>query len=116
MRTLHLKIEVLQEQLESARAGRLELLQRDDQLMQEVGQHRKERERLAAELTELRARPVVDEKSIRDALEVEWSEKLQTIVTQVSDHEADVGKAIEERETARAEPRKTAKLSRCSRN
>jgi CheY-like chemotaxis protein len=52
---------------------------------------------------------VVDEKAIRDKIEAEWSEKLQTIVNHMAtDHEADVGKAIEEREAARAEARNLA--------
>jgi CheY-like chemotaxis protein len=61
-----------------------------------------------AEATTPRA-AVVDEKAIRDKIEAEWSEKLQTIVNHIAtDHEADVGKAIEEREAARAEARNLA--------
>jgi len=48
----------------------------------------------------------VDEKALREKIDAEWSAKLQTIVSHIaSDHDADVGKAIEEREAARAEVR-----------
>ncbi|HLJ73295.1 MAG TPA: response regulator [Thermoanaerobaculia bacterium] len=49
---------------------------------------------------------MIDEKALREQIEAEWSAKLQTIVSHIaSDHEADIGKAIEEREAARAEVR-----------
>jgi CheY-like chemotaxis protein len=49
----------------------------------------------------------------RQAVEAEFDQKLQTIVTHLAaDHETDLGKAVEEREEARAELRSTAmKLS-----
>ena len=105
VRSLNLKMAMLQEQLESAREGRLGLLQRDDQLTQEL-------EKARTEIESLRAQ-TVDEKAVRDKVEAEYSEKLSTIVAHMAtDHEADVGKAIEEREAARAELRNlTGKLS-----
>jgi CheY-like chemotaxis protein len=117
MRSLNLKVKDLQNQLQSARDGRLGLLQRDDQLTQELERERGERQRLEGQITELRAAPAlaspVDETTVREKVEAEWSEKLQTIVNHIaSDHEADIGKAIEEREAARAEARNLAiKLS-----
>jgi CheY-like chemotaxis protein len=60
------------------------------------------------EIAASRGQPV-DEKALRDKVEAEWSEKLQTIVNHIaSDHESDIGKAIEEREAARAEARNLA--------
>src|SRR5205085_10477994 len=48
----------------------------------------------------------VDEQALREKIDAEWSAKLQTIVRHIaSDHESDIGKAIEEREAARAEVR-----------
>ncbi|HEX9500697.1 MAG TPA: response regulator, partial [Thermoanaerobaculia bacterium] len=112
VRALSLKMQTLQDQLQNARDGRLGLLQRDDQLSRELEHERKERERLETEIAQMRAQ-TFDEKAIRDKFEAEFSEKLQTIVGHMaSDHEADVGKAIEEREVARAELRNlTVKLS-----
>ena len=50
--------------------------------------------------------PGVNERALREKIDAQWSEKLQTIVSHMaSDHEGDVGKAIEEREAARAEVR-----------
>jgi CheY-like chemotaxis protein len=113
VRAMHQKLQALQDQLQSARDGRLGLLQRDDQLSKELEQALKDRARLEADLAALRATPPVDEKAIRYKIEAEYGEKLQTIVAHMAtDHEADVGKAIEEREAARAEMRNlTAKLS-----
>ncbi|HEY8183285.1 MAG TPA: response regulator [Thermoanaerobaculia bacterium] len=113
VRAMHQKLQALQDQLQSARDGRLGLLQRDDQLSKELEQALKDRARLETDLAALRATPPVNEKAIRDKMEAEFSEKLQTIVAHMAtDHEADVGKAIEEREAARAEMRNlTAKLS-----
>jgi len=52
-----------------------------------------------------RANPV-DEKALREKMETEFSEKLQTIVTHMAtDHETDVGNLTEEKEAARAEVR-----------
>src|SRR6266852_505813 len=116
LRSLNLKVKALDQQLQSTRDGRLGLLQRDDQLTQQLDREKKERERLEQEIAALRSQaptPTVDEKGIRDKVDAEWSEKLQTIVNHMaSDHESDVGKAIEEREAARAEARNLAvKLS-----
>ncbi|MDQ6800035.1 MAG: response regulator [Acidobacteriota bacterium] len=113
VRAMTMKMQSLQDQLQSARDGRLGLLQRDDQLSRELEHERKERERLEAELATLRSQPVVDEKALRYKIEAEFGHKLQTIVGHMAtDHEADVGKAIEEREAARAELRNlTGKLS-----
>src|SRR5262249_17911624 len=57
--------------------------------------------------------PALDEQAIRERVEGEWSAKLQTIVSHLaSDHEADVGKALEEKEAAKAEVRNlTVKLN-----
>jgi CheY-like chemotaxis protein len=113
VRAMNQKMQPLLDQLQSARDGRLGLLQRDDQLSKELEQALKDRARLEADLAALRATPPVDEKAIRYKIEAEFGEKLQTIVAHMAtDHEADVGKAIEEREAARAEMRNlTAKLS-----
>jgi CheY-like chemotaxis protein len=47
-----------------------------------------------------------NETELREKIDAEWSAKLQTIVAHLaSDHEADIGKAIEEKEAARAEAR-----------
>lgn len=104
-RAANLKIQDLERQLGSARDGRLGLLQRDDQVMQELEAERQNRQRLEEQIASLQSRGV-DEKAIREKVEAEWSEKLQTIVNHIAtDHESDVGKAIEEREAARAEAR-----------
>ena len=110
LRSLNLKLKGLEQQLQSARDGRLGLLQRDDQLTQQLVRQKAEHERLEQEIATLRTQTTtVDEKSIRDKVEAEWSEKLQTIVNHMAtDHESDVGKAIEEREAARAEARNLA--------
>ena len=103
-RSLNLRVQDLQRQLDSARDGRLGLLQHDDELTQRVA-------RLEAENATLKSKaeepfPGVNESALREKIEAEWSEKLQTIVTHIaSDHEADIGKSIEEREAARAEVR-----------
>jgi plectin len=63
---------------------------------------------LTQELDAERAR-ADEEKLKRERLEAEWSEKLNTIVGHLAtDHEADLGKAIEEREAAKAEARDLA--------
>lgn len=50
-----------------------------------------------------------DEKAAREKVEAEWSEKLQTIVANItSDHENDLGEALVQREAARAEARDLA--------
>jgi CheY-like chemotaxis protein len=54
---------------------------------------------------QLQSRQSID-KSLRENIDSEWSQKLQTVVSHIaSDHEAEIGKAIEEREAARAETR-----------
>ena len=103
-RSLKLRVQDLQSQLDSARDGRLGLLQRDDQLTQRVALLEAENAALKTKTPE--PFPGVIESVLREKIEAEWSEKLQTIVNHIaSDHEADVGKAIEEREAARAEVR-----------
>ncbi|HSP32733.1 MAG TPA: response regulator, partial [Thermoanaerobaculia bacterium] len=48
----------------------------------------------------------VDEKALRERIDFEWSEKLNTIVAHIaSDHDADIGRAVEQKEEARAEVR-----------
>jgi CheY-like chemotaxis protein len=106
-RSLNLKVQDLERQLESARDGRLGLLQRDDQVTQELEAERQNRQRLEQEMAS--RSHGVDEKAIREKVEAEWSQKLQTIVNHIAtDHESDIGKAIEEREAARAEARNLA--------
>lgn len=112
-RSLHSRLLELQRQLDSARDGRLGLLQRDDEQTQDLHREREARTRLESEVATLKQQLEwglsVDEKKIRDKFEAEWSEKLQTIVNHLAaDHEADVGKAIEEKEAARAEARTLA--------
>ncbi len=100
-RALTIHVQELGKQLQSARDSRLGLLQRDDEISHEL-------ERLKTENAKLKGQ-TVDEKAIRDKVEAEWSEKLQTIVSHItSDHESDLGKSIEEREAARAEVRNMA--------
>ena len=63
---------------------------------------RAENRRLNAKLDELKA--------AREKLELEWSEKLQKIVTNLaSDHETDLGNAMVEKEAAKAEARSLQK-------
>jgi CheY-like chemotaxis protein/cell division protein FtsB len=81
----------------------------------DVGKLTEEREEARAEVRSLKSRiekledqpaPRVDEKALRDKVEAEFSEKLQTLVSHMaSDHETDVGNLTEEREAARAEVR-----------
>src|SRR5207237_3834868 len=60
---------------------------------------------LQRQVDDLRA-STVDEAALRQKLDAEWSEKLQTIVMHLaSDHDADIGKALEEEEQAKAEAR-----------
>ncbi len=107
-RAASLKIQDLERQLESARDGRLGLLQRDDQVTHELEAERLKRQRLEEQMGSLQSQGV-DEKAVREKVEAEWSEKLQTIVNHIAtDHESDIGKAIEEREAARAEARNLA--------
>ena len=48
----------------------------------------------------------VDETALRQKIDAEWSEKLQTIVAHLaSDHDEDIGKAVEQKEEAKAEAR-----------
>jgi len=104
VRSLNLRLQDLQRQLDSARDGRLGLLQRDDELTQRVARLEEENATLKSKAEE--PFPGVNESALREKIEAEWSEKLQTIVTHIaSDHEADIGKSIEEREAARAEVR-----------
>src|SRR5207248_9109621 len=108
VRAMTIKIQELQQQLQDARDGRLGLLQRDDQMTHELEGERQARQRLEQEIGALQKLPSasIDEKTLRDKIEAEWSDKLQTIVNHIaSDHESDIGKAIEEREAARAEVR-----------
>src|SRR5207245_7808866 len=77
LRSLNQKVKGLEQQLQSARDGRLGLLQRDDQLTQQLQREKTERERLEQEIATLRTQTAtVDEKSIRERVEAEWSEKL----------------------------------------
>ena len=70
-----------------------------------IGKLQEDNEALKEQL-KAHAAPAIDEKALREKIDAEWSEKLQTIVSHMaSDHEADVGNAIEEREAARAEVR-----------
>jgi CheY-like chemotaxis protein len=99
-----------------ARDGRFGLLQRDDELTQQFEAERRMTremaetcERLEEENAtlkgQLQSRQSID-KSLRDQIDAEWSAKLQSVVSHiVGDHEAEIGKAIEEREAARAEAR-----------
>ena len=104
VRSLNLRLQDLQRQLDSARDGRLGLLQRDDELTQRIARLEEENATLKSKAEE--PFPGVNESALREKIEAEWSEKLQTIVTHIaSDHEADIGKSIEEREAARAEVR-----------
>jgi CheY-like chemotaxis protein len=74
-------------------------------LIGRIGKLQEDNEALKRQL-EAHARPAVAEEALREKIDAEWSEKLQTIVSHMaSDHEADVGNAIEEREAARAEVR-----------
>src|SRR5712691_3185779 len=107
-RALNLRVQDLEKQLQSARDGRLGLLQRDDELSQRLARLEEDNATLRAQLGESRP-AAVDEKALREKIEAEWSEKLQTIVSHIAtDHESDIGKAIEEREAARAEARNLA--------
>ena len=103
-RMLNIRVQELEKQLQSARDGRLGLLQRDDELTQRQARLEQENKSLRAQLE---AKPAaVDEDALRKKIDGEWSEKLQTIVGHIAtDHEADIGKAIEEREAAKAEVR-----------
>jgi len=109
-RSLNLRVQDLEKQLHSARDGRLGLLQRDDELTHRLARLEEDNAALKAQLQQ--SRPVLaefDEKALRENVEAEWSEKLQTIVSHIAtDHESDIGKAIEEREAARAEARNLA--------
>ena len=111
-RSLNLRLQDLEKQLHSARDGRLGLLQRDDELTHRLARLEEDNAALKAQLQNSRTVPLrveVDEKSLREKIEAEWSDKLQTIVSHIAtDHESDVGKAIEEREAARAEARNMA--------
>ena len=109
-RSLNLRVQDLEKQLHSARDGRLGLLQRDDELSHRLARLEEDNAALKAQLQQSRPVPAgVDEKALREKVEAEWSEKLQTIVSHIAaDHESDVGKAIEEREAARAEARNLA--------
>ena len=64
---------------------------------------------LQQQIEELRSvplTPTVDERALREQIDGEWSAKLQTIVNHLaSDHEEDIGKAMEETQAARAEAR-----------
>ena len=74
-------------------------------LLGRIGKLQEDNEALKEQL-EAHAAPAINEDALRQKIDAEWSEKLQTIVSHIaSDHEADVGKAIEEREAARAELR-----------
>jgi len=85
------------EEREEARASARVLTARVEELQRQAGQ------------AKLAQRPAVDEQTLRESIDAQWSEKLQTIVGHLaSDHEADLGKAIEEREAARAEARSLA--------
>ncbi len=58
------------------------------------------------ELEDIIAALRVSDQERRAAIDAEWSEKLETIVTHLAtDHESDVGQALVEREEARAEAR-----------
>ena len=70
-----------------------------------AGAFRKQVEDLQVDLNAERIRAVED----KNALEVSWSEKLNRIVANLAtDHESDLGDAVSQRETARAESRQMA--------
>ena len=75
----------------------------------DVGEATMEREASRAEARHLTLRLQELQRQFdeqRANIDNEWSEKLQTIVTHLaSDHEADIGKAFEEKEAAKAEVR-----------
>lgn len=90
-------------------SNRLEALQRKlsqfDSLQAQVERSTAE---LRSEVEAERAR-ANEEKAKREKLEQEWSDKLNTIVSHLAtDHEADLGQALLEREEARAEARDLA--------
>ena len=71
----------------------------------DLGEAVVKREEARAETRALEAR-AREEKAAREKLDAEWNEKLQTIVAHLAtDHEADLGQALVEKETARAEVR-----------
>jgi len=75
----------------------------------DIGEAMMEREAARAEARHLTLRVQELQRQIEEQranIDNEWSEKLQTIVTHLaSDHEADIGKAFEEKEAAKAEVR-----------
>lgn len=94
-------------------ANALELTQRFNGTMAaadaRLQEARREGQTLASrihELEQINAALRVSDQERRAAIDAEWSEKLGTIVNHLaSDHEADIGQAIVEREEARAEGR-----------
>lgn len=94
-------------------ANALELTQRFNGTMAaadaRLQEARREGQTLASriqELEQINAALRVSDQERRAAIDAEWSEKLETIVNHLaSDHEADIGQAIVEREEARAEGR-----------
>ncbi len=94
-------------------ANALELTQRFNTEMAaadaRLQESRRESQNLASrvqELEQILAALRVSDQERRAAIDAEWSEKLQTIVAHLAtDHEADIGQAIVEREAARAESR-----------
>ncbi|MGZ7041197.1 MAG: response regulator, partial [Thermoanaerobaculia bacterium] len=73
---------------------------------QRAGEFRRQVEEMESDLNAERIRSVED----KNALDAEWNEKLQRIVTNLaSDHESDLGEAMTHREQARAEVRQATK-------
>jgi CheY-like chemotaxis protein len=92
------RVAALESALETARAASTSMAVRLSELEETVNLHETRVEEMERE---------------RIAADAEWGEKLQTIVTHLaSDHEADLGQALLEKEEARAEARSlTARVS-----
>lgn len=100
------------EQREAARAEGRSLEQRMQELQRTAANERAARENAETQARDLAVRIteaeqlLADAAAVRDRAETEWNEKLQKIVAGIaSDHENDIGEAMMERETARAEAR-----------
>lgn len=90
-RSLEKRVQLLQTAVQEAQASRGPL---ETRVLQLQSQLESERQRADAET------------AARAQLDAEWSEKLQTIVGHLaSDHEADLGQALMEKEAAKAEAR-----------
>jgi len=89
-RALNLRVQDLEKQVQSARDGRLGLLQRDDELTQRLARLEQDNATLRAQLGGSRP-AALDEKALREKIEAEWSEKLQTIVSHIASQLAVLG-------------------------